>query len=165
MNKAFLKYKKILQSFHLNKLLYDQNVTEILNENISFWQIIKSLTNGFFRGEDLQYHCRFQIIIHTFLLFLFFITDITNPDFMSTWINNGILYCRGSRLNSFEWISDHHDIFKTWWHCIKIMSKFYNLKKDVCNHLRFQKLYIDICNGKYLNFFSYVRCKVLIRTL
>ena len=25
-----------------------------------------------FRGEDLQYHCRFQIIIHTFLLFLIF---------------------------------------------------------------------------------------------
>jgi len=84
MNKALLKYEKILQSFHLNKLHYDQNMKEILNENISLWQIIKSLTNDFFRGEDLQYHCRFQIIIHTFLLFLFFITDITNPDFMST---------------------------------------------------------------------------------
>ena len=71
MNKALLKYEKILQSFHLNKLHYDQNMKEILDENISLWQIIKSLTNDFFRGEDLQYHCRLQIIIHTFLLFLF----------------------------------------------------------------------------------------------
>ena len=47
MNKALLKYEKILQSFHLNKLHYDQNMKEILNKNISFLQIIKSLTNGF----------------------------------------------------------------------------------------------------------------------